>query len=72
MALITLRSPAPPIGGRAEASEETGALSASAVHPRELPAGDVDDLAVDVVGVVGAEQQHRPRGLLGLGQGGPG
>ena len=38
----------------------------SHVHPAELAAGDVDHLAVDVVGQRRGEEQHRPGGLLGL------
>ena len=39
---------------------------ASGVHPAELAAGDVEDLAVDVVGERRAEEEHRAGGLLGL------
>ena len=49
------------------AAEDPVGVVSSAVHPRELAAGHVDDLAVDVVGVVGAEQQDRSGRLLRLG-----
>src|SRR5687768_12879234 len=38
------------------------------IHPAELPAGHVDDLAVDVVRPRGAEEEHRAGRLLGRGR----
>ena len=55
-------------GDRAEREQLTLARRLLGVHAAELAAGDVDDLAVDVVGELRAEEQHRARGLLGLGR----